>query len=331
MLAGQQTIVNVSYRMVQTSGMLWLGAGNNPTARRCSAMLRPRSPHRVGVRDSCPRTRTDPDGFTFDPWGNMWVIGGTTADDQIARYPASQFATGGTKTPDIVINGVTSSIPGPKVLAFDIPGNLWVSVVADNKVVKFTADDLSAAEPDTVGEDERHRLPVRPRVRLRRQPVGGGERLVDHHAHRREPSRDVGLRRRPDHHGDDTVAGHRHARLPLGIAFDGRRSVGQLRRHPRPADAGGPERHRDEDPHAHVQIGLDVLALPEGIAFDETGGLWMAYSGGKFARLSASQLTASGIVAPQTVITSSDIGSAGVVRHLPCPRLHAAGARAALT
>ena len=64
---------------------------------------------------------------------------------------------------------------------------------------------------------------------------------------------------------------------------------------------------------------LDVLALPNGIAFDETGGLWLAYSGGKFARLAASQLTASGNIAPQIVITSSDIGSAEWFAIYPAP------------
>ena len=29
--AGQQTIVTVNYTLVQTSGLLWLGASNNPT------------------------------------------------------------------------------------------------------------------------------------------------------------------------------------------------------------------------------------------------------------------------------------------------------------
>ena len=127
--------------------MLWLGAGNNPT----SSTLFGYAPATVAATGSVPATVAantfGSDGFTFDPWGNLWVIGGTTADEQIARYPAAQFATGGAKTPDIVINGVSSSIPGPKVLAFDIAGNLWVSVVADNKVVKFTADDLSETVP----------------------------------------------------------------------------------------------------------------------------------------------------------------------------------------
>ena len=106
---------------------------------------------------------------------------------------------------------------------------------------------------------------------------------------------------------------------PLGIAFDGDdlwvNYDGILARLA-PADLSGVG---TKTVTPGVQIGLDVLALPEGIAFDETGGLWMAYSGGKFARLAASQLTASANVAPQIVITSSDIGSAAWFAIYPAP------------
>ena len=247
--AGEQTIVTVTYRLVETSGLLWLGASNNPTA---STMFGygPTSVGSTGPASALVAANTyGADGFTFDQWGNMWVIGGTTADDQIARYPSALFATDGAKTPDIVINSFGSSIPGASVLAFDIQGNLWVSVVADNKVVKFTADDLSAANPTASVEMSGIDSPGRPGVRLRRQPVGGRERFVDHHAHRREPPRIVGLGRRSDHHRADTVAGHRPAHLPAGHRVRRQRQpVGQLRRHPRPADAGGSERHRERRP-----------------------------------------------------------------------------------
>ena len=54
------------------------------------------------------------DGFTFDKDGNMWVLGGTTADSPVARYPASVFATDGEKNPDITIDSPSfgDSIPG---------------------------------------------------------------------------------------------------------------------------------------------------------------------------------------------------------------------------
>jgi hypothetical protein len=68
-----------------------------------------------------------------------------------------------------------------------------------------------------------------------------------------------------------------------------------------------------------IQVTADVLALPSGIALDESGGLWMAYSAGKFCKFSASQLLTSGSVAPQVVITSSGIGSATSPAFFPAP------------
>ena len=43
------------------------------------------------------------DGFTFDRAGNIWVLGGTTADPPLARYAAALFATDGVKVPDVTI------------------------------------------------------------------------------------------------------------------------------------------------------------------------------------------------------------------------------------
>ena len=84
------------------------------------------------------------DGFTFDYFGNLWVTGGTTADAAVARYPAAMLATDGAKTPDFTLNSAAfeGALPGPKVLTFDREGNLWVSLVAAGKVVKFNASQL---------------------------------------------------------------------------------------------------------------------------------------------------------------------------------------------
>lgn len=317
--AGQQTIVNVSYRIVQTSGMLWLGASNNAT----TSTLFGYAPTAVAATGSAPATVAanthGSGGFTFDPWGNLWIIGGTTADDQIARYPASQFATGGAKTPDIVINGVSSSIPGPRVLAFDIFGNLWVSVVADDKVVKFTVDDLSEANPTASVE-----------LSGINSPAGlafdfAGNLWVAANGSSTIMRIDANQLAASGSGADLTITAMTPSPVigtlgyPLGIAFDVDdlwvNYDGILARLT-PADLSGVG---TKTVTPSIQIGLDVLALPEGIAFDETGGLWMAYSGGKFARLGASQLTASGNVAPQIVVTSSDIGSAAWFAIYPAP------------
>ena len=70
-----------------------------------------------------------------------------------------------------------------------------------------------------------------------------------------------------------------------------------------------------------VQLETDVTALPEGLAFDEQGGLWLAYSAGRFARFAAGQLIGQGPATPSTIITSSDIGggTAGWFAIYPAP------------
>ena len=70
-----------------------------------------------------------------------------------------------------------------------------------------------------------------------------------------------------------------------------------------------------------VQLETDVAALPEGIAFDEEGGLWFAYSAGRIARFAPSQLVGQGPATPATIITNSDIGggNAGWFAFYPAP------------
>jgi DNA-binding beta-propeller fold protein YncE len=68
-----------------------------------------------------------------------------------------------------------------------------------------------------------------------------------------------------------------------------------------------------------IQIQSDVLSLPAGIAFDEGGGLWVANSVGQFGRFGPTQLTASGNIAPEVVITSPDVSYAGWFAIYPAP------------
>ena len=60
-----------------------------------------------------------------------------------------------------------------------------------------------------------------------------------------------------------------------------------------------------------VVLGGSVLGLPEGIAFDEGGGLWVAGSVGKFLRFGPAKLVASGQAVPDAVISSPSTFYAG--------------------
>jgi hypothetical protein len=101
--AGATAVVNVTYALIPTSGKLWLGVSNAPA----NATMLGYSPASVAATGSASAdlvTSTGgSDGFTFDKAGNMWVLGGTTADPPLARYPAALFASDGVKVPDVTI------------------------------------------------------------------------------------------------------------------------------------------------------------------------------------------------------------------------------------
>src|SRR5262249_49879467 len=145
--AGQTTTVNVTYTDIPSSGMLWLGASNTPTR----STLLGYDPADIAATGSTPAAvaadTSGADGFTFDQFGHVWVLGGTTTDAPVARYPAAALGTDGAKTPDLTLDSPSfgGGIPGASVLAFDLDGYLWVSVVAADKVVAFSPAQLAPA------------------------------------------------------------------------------------------------------------------------------------------------------------------------------------------
>jgi hypothetical protein len=322
--AGQITTVNVHYTRIASSGSLWLG--NSNTSSNASLLaFDPPDLDSSGLSTAAVAANTHgSDGFTFDLFGNAWVLGGTTADPAVARYPAASLASDGNKTPDVVINSPSfaGGIPGAKVLAFDLDGNLWVSVVAGNKVVKIAAAALTTpgtSAPTASVEESGISAPAGIAFDL------AGNMWVAANGASTVVRIDAAHLRTSGSGADLTITattspGGGTLSSPLGIAFD---AAGNLwvnydgiiaRLTPANLAGTGP---RTVTPS--VQIITDVLSLPYGIAFDEFGGLWFADKMGRFSCLGASQLTASGSQAPQIVINSPDVGSAGWFALYPAP------------
>jgi sugar lactone lactonase YvrE len=319
--AGATTTVNVTYAPIETSGLVWTGVSNGAP----SATLLGYDPATVATTGSALAAiladTAGSDGFTFDPFGNIWVTGASSA--YVARYPAGMFASSGTMTADLVITSPSfgSGTPGPTVLAFDSGGDLWVSVFSANKVVMFTPDQLVASgNPTAAVEESGINAPegIAFDFSGNMWVASSGDSVVE--------------RINPEHlltsgSGADLVItamtpGPVFSQLsnPTGLAFDG---LGNLW-----VDYDGTIAMIDTGSLAMtgtltmtptIQLVTDVTALPSGIAFDELGGLWLAYSAGKFARLSSSQLTTTGPVTPATIITSGDLGSAGWFAIYPAP------------
>ena len=323
--AGQGTTVHVDDALIPTRGLVWTGLSNGAS----TATMLGYDPLDLGATGSATATVAadahGADGFTFDYLGNLWVTGGTTADPGVARYPAAMFASDGAKTPDFTLNSATfnSAIPGARVVTFDQSGNLWVSVVGADKVVKFnsaqlvtggstvpTVEESGFNAPQGVAFDSAGNMWV----------AASGDAMVVRidaaHLTITGSGTDFAITAMRAGAVSGTLT------LPLGLAFDGGGNLwvnynGTIAELP-VSMLGGTGTLTMTPP---VQLETDVAALPEGIAFDEQGGLWFAYSAGKFARFAPSQLIGQGPATPSTIITSSDIGSgtAGWFAIYPAP------------
>jgi len=319
--ATQTTIVTVTYTAIPTSGHLWAGNAQKEAALLgfTSASLTTTGTPAAAVAAITAGSA----GFTFDKAGNVWVIGGTTADPPVARYPAAMFATSGTKTPDVTLSSPSfgDGIPGPKVLTFDSTGNLWVSVVAGNKLVRFTPAQLMASgSPTAAVEMSGISAPAGVAFDAAGNlwaASGDQAKVVRIDAAHLSASRDsvdfeLTAKTPPPVIGDLSS--------PAGLAFDASGNLwvnydGALARFTATDLAGtGPKSVTPS-----VQVTADVLSLPVGIAFDEGGGLWLAYSAGKFARFAPGQLLTSGSVPPQTIISSPSVGYAEWFALYPAP------------
>jgi hypothetical protein len=262
-------------------------------------------------------------GFAFDRDGNVWIIGGTIADPPLARYPAETFSTGGDKFPDVSIDSPSFgvAIPGAQVAAFDPVGNLWVSVQASNKLVRFTPAQLEAGGVVTAMVEQRD-IPAPSGIAF----DGAGNLWVgakDGPAVMRIDAAHLGT---SGMGADLTITAMSPPPVvgtlppPIGLAFDAAGALwvnydGRLAKLT-PADLGGAG---TKTVTPAIQIETDVQSLPSGIAFDEQGGLWLSYGLMQFARLAPSQLAASGSVAPAIVVTSDDAGSGEWAAIYPAP------------
>jgi len=325
---GQATTVTVSYAQIPSSNKLWLDNGNPPSGSSpllgfAASLLGSTATQSPSVSAGTVNLRD----LTFDPDGNLWGIGGTTADPTLVRYPASSLSTSGSKTPDRRINiaGITC-LPGARRLAFDASGNLWVSVPCANKVVRVGAAQLGASGtvtpaveitglngPEGLAFDASGNLWVANR---------GAQRVVRFNANRLSASTSG-----PDLTIESKTPGPVISTLDASLlAFDasgnlwvvafGANVVYRLT----PSDQSG---SGSETLTPSPQVSIPVGALLEGKAFDEGGGLWISYSAGKFARLSPAQLATSSTsgspTTPERIITSASIGYAGGLALYPAP------------
>lgn len=327
---GQATTVNVSYAQIPSSNKLWMDNGNAPSGSSpllgfAASLLSSTASQSPSVSAGTVNLRD----LTFDLDGNLWDIGGTTADPNLVRYPASSLGSSGSKTRDRSINiGGFSCLPGPTRLAFDASGNLWVSIPCVNKVVQVTASQLNASGTATVtpgveitGLDAPEGLAFDSSGNLWIANADA-KRVVKFNASRLAASTSG-----PDLTIESKTPGPVINTLDTNLlAFDASGNLwvvafgGNVIYRLTASDQGG---SGTKTLTPAIQVSVPVGAVLEGLAFDEGGGLWITYSAGKFARLSPAQLgtssTSGSPTTPERIITSTSIGNAGGLALYPAP------------
>lgn len=319
---GRSTTVTAAFAPIPSSGKLWTSNGSGG-----SAPLLGFAADVLGTSGSPAATVAamtgGSDGSAFDLDGNLWVVGATTADPPVLRLPASALGTSGQKTADITLTGgpLEGGFPRARALAFDPAGNLWVSVVFNGKIVRYTPAQLAAGgspTPDVqlTGLDGPSGLAFDAAGNLW-VAFTGADRVARYNASHlgaSSSSPDLILEAKTPAPVIGTLS------APSGLAFDASGNLwvnfdGTITRIA-PADQAG---SGSLSVTPAVQVGLTVTALPDGLVFDESGNLWLALDAGKFGRLGAGQLTSSGSKTPEVVISSSDVGYAGWLSLYPAP------------
>jgi sugar lactone lactonase YvrE len=324
---GDEQVVKVSYEKIASSNKLWMptateleGAGFDSSAIAESGLTDASVSIDGGIGKS----------IAFDRDGNLWTLGATADFPHVLRYPAAALGESGATDPDVAFDvPEISCLPATKTLALDGKGNLWLSACGGD-ILRIPAADLSGVEGDKIadvliaGLDDNQGMAFDADGNLW---VGTAAGLARFDASRLGESTGDGpdrLLALKDEVGDLRawfLAFDREGNL-WASDFGGN-AVFEVAK----ADLAGTG---EVEVQAAVSITLDVLALPDQIAFDDGGGLWVGLSldadlqAGGIGRLSPAQLGVSaGIgapVKPEIVVNSKSIGSGLPVAFFPAAK-----------
>lgn len=137
----------VTYAPMPGTGGLWVANSGTPqTLDRYSAAQLSNS---TGAAPTTSLGTGDPRpfGVVFDGSGNLWVA--LSQGNLVVEYTASQLSVtdpGVTPTPAVTLGANAGSLSQPGGIAFDDFGNLWVANGKANTVVQFSASQLGSGQ-----------------------------------------------------------------------------------------------------------------------------------------------------------------------------------------
>lgn len=331
-LEGTQTqTVTIAYSEIASSNKLWatngnangqllafagadLGATGSPAAK-------------VATKGASGQGAHAGKAVAFDKDGNLWSLGATTADAPLLRFAAADLGASGDKTPDRKIDPQLSGCsPGLTALAFAPDGALWTTETCGDRILRLSPETLEASKeytpaaedfatgahnPRGIAFDTTGNMWVSDATSIQLYPAAS---LAPGQPH--VPSFKINVKSATDAElPPDALAFDKDGNL-WGTSF-GSNTLFKLT----PADLAPAGESKTVVPT--ISIAIEVTAILESLAFDESGGLWLTYSQGKIARLDPTQLGTSTLpgapTIPMTIVTSADIGSAGGMAFFPAP------------
>lgn len=320
---GESPIVNVPHSAIGSAGKVWVGSGFyslafTSTQLRATATLAPTVTS--GTRGSA--------GAAFDLNGNLWVRG-LTGEPYLMRYTAASLATTANPLPDRMINISGVTCEGSGALAFDESGNLWVSIGCQGRVLRLGAGTLAVSgtlipdvqitglvQPEGLAFDALGNLWVADGTHLRRFDAARLGASITTAADLRvtftTPS--------PPTPGATALNVRHLAFSPTGELWVSTYSQHSIYR----VEAAVVAAVGAQTTAVTRIIYFDPSAQPRGFAFDNSGGVFIAYLGQSFARLSPLQLQSS-VLLPNTITpgktyaTASILGFAENVVLFPAP------------
>lgn len=269
--AGGGATLEIAYAAVPTSGRLWMVAGDQLLAFPSAKLGATSTQSGQASTLSAAATAT---AFASD--GSLWVA----AAAQLRHYPASSLASEGAPMPDVTLAVPAATAQGVTTiggLAVDGAGNVWYAATAEDVVRRVAKADLGASGTVTKyvtlgGLDKPTALAFDAAGNL--WTLDGGERGVKRFS-AANLAKDQGG---PDHALMPFSAGADPKPLvhPSAMAFD---KAGALWL----ADGGdlvrlAPSDLTQGEPRPAIHIEITSPIPKDRIAFDASGGLWLAFS-----------------------------------------------------
>lgn len=304
--------IAVPHSSIGSAGKVWVGSGYYSLAFTSAqldttATLAPTVS--AGTRGSA--------GAVFDRDGNLWVRGQTSADPYLMRYSAASLGSSGTPLPDRTINLSGVTCEGSGAMAFDEGGNLWVSIGCQQRVLRIDAATLAFSgtfapliqitnlvRPEGLAFDAAGNLWIADSTHLRRYNAARLGTSISTTADLSIASTTPS----PPSPGATALAANHLAFSPSGELWVSTYRQNALYRVD-PAVAAGTGVQSAEVTRI---IYFDPFAQPRGFAFDNSGGIFIAYLGSSFARLSPIQLQSS-VLLPNTVTPGKTYASSSII------------------